>query len=327
MPDKPVVFLSSTISPLKELRAAITEKIEELGYEVRVAEYDFPAPPNMPVSERCLQNVDKCHILILIIDGSYGTPVNGEWLVRSEFLRAKDRRKAVYVMVEEHAWDRYNLAKGRPEVDSLDIYKIHPKVVSFLREIEESGQDWIRTYNNEKDLGRKLKEQFSAHYAELLHSQSEALLIRAAHLLEQMHYLYRQKNHVQSLLFAKEVLRIDPDNPEALVTGAVCRIRLHGLSEVEYINQGIADCTRVIDKNPRDYRARYNRANFKLLSPKHSISEVEKDLKDLYKDFSEYESYFENDPEFKQMLDLRKSWTGWKDPSETKDKELDSPGT
>ncbi|HJQ31496.1 MAG TPA: DUF4062 domain-containing protein [Pyrinomonadaceae bacterium] len=306
--DKPLVFLSSTMHNLKQLRIEIGKKLEGLGYGVRVAEWDFPATPGLTIGEVCLGHVEKCDILVLIIDGNYGSiSLDGDWLVRSEFMHAKRQRKAVYIMVEQKAWDFYQLALKHPK-NKPDDYGIHAEVFRFLKELQD-GQQWIHPFPTVNDLIEKLKKEFSAHYAVLLRSNSNALLIRTAHLLEQMHNLYRQKNHVQALLFAEDVLRIDSDNPEALVTRAVCKIRLHGLTHIKSIREGIEDCNRVLANNPRDYRAKYNLANFKLLSPDHDPSDVENELAELYKKFPEYEFYFKEDNEFKQMLDLRKCWS------------------
>lgn len=308
MPDKPVVFLSSTLRSLRTLRSTLEDKIRGLGYDFSFAECDFSPPPGLSIAEECLRKVDECDILVLIVDGTYGTPVNGEWLVRSEFARAKRQRKAIYVVVQQQAWYGYQLATKHADV-APDNYEIHPEVVRFLREIEHGGRHWISPFETERDLTEKLKEKFAADYALLLRSRSGALLVRTAHLLEQMHNLYRHKNHVQALLFAEDVLRIDPDNSEALVTRAVSRIRLHGLSHTESINEGIKDCEQVLANNPRDYRARYNLANFKLLSPEYDIPDVEAELEKLYSEFPEYRFYFAEDGEFKRLMDLRKSWS------------------
>jgi hypothetical protein len=297
------------MSSLRQVRISLEERIEGLGFEVAFAEYDFDAPPDLSISEACMRNVERCDILVLIVDGSYGTPLKGDWLVRSEFMRAKRLHKAIYVMVDYDTWRDYNRAVKHPDADPEHHYEIHPEVVRFLREIASSGDHFIHSFRTEKDLFDILKKQFAVHYAKLMRTRSEALLFRTSHLLEQMHNLYRQTIYVQALLFAEEVLRIDKDNSEALVTRAVCKIRLYGLDDLKSIREGIEDCNKVVANDPHDYRARYNRANFKLLSPEYDISQVEEDLKELYLEFPEYEFYFKEDKEFNRMMRLRKSWS------------------
>jgi tetratricopeptide (TPR) repeat protein len=308
MSDKPVVFLSSTMDSLRDLRSAIRQRIEELNYEVSIAEINFAVLPNQSIPEACLRNVEQCDILVLLVDRNYGTPIKGEWLVRSEYLRAKQLNKAVYVMVEHEALRDYHKANKHPNVDPAAAYGIHEEVVKFLKEIEDRGE-WILPFDGPVDVAQKLTKQFSANYAALMRAKSYALLTRTQHLLLQMHILYRQREFVPALLLAEEILRIDRDNPEALVTRAVCKIRLHGMNDVKSIKAGILDCERAIAMNPNDYRARYNLANFKLLSPAHEAKEVRRDLRKLFKEFPDYEFYFESDVEFKRMLGLRRNWT------------------
>jgi len=310
MSEKPVVFVSSVIRTLRDLRSALSTELTRLGYEVVIAEgAAMTVEPNTSIHDICLTNVERCDIFILIIDRARGSLVDGEWLVRSEYLHAVRKGKAVYVLVKRDAWIALELAVSNPRKNSEKYYGVPESVISFLAELNAAESRWIIHFDSAEDLLDRVKTQLVAYFARLLRTRSEALWIRTAHLLEHMHSLYRQGTYVQAVLTCEEILRIDRHNAEALLTRAVCRIRLHGLDHRDSIAQGIADCETVLHNDGRNYRAMYNLANFKLLSPEHAPAEVRADLEKLFAEFPEYKFYFESDAEFRRMLEIREMWS------------------
>lgn len=305
MIDRPVVFLSSTMRNLRHLRETVGASLEQLGYEPVLMDRNPRSRQGyLSIKQMCLENVASADILVLVLDGTYGQPVEGEWLVKSEFYHAKTHGKPSYVFVAEDAINKFELACRHPK-RSPKTYDLHPEVFRFLQELQAS---WKFTYRDVAQLAHQIQLRLAEHFAELLRGKSEAALIRVAHLVEKMNSLYRDGNYVQALLACGEVLRIDNDSADALLTRAVCRVRLHGMHDARAIKEGIADCSRVLSRDDKNYRARYNLANFKLLSADHKPSDVRADLRVLFGDFPEYEIYFKNDAEFSRMLRLRENW-------------------
>lgn len=74
------IFISSTDYNLKDLRAELARFLTELGYKPVLSSAEgFPdSSPKLEPWESCLPVLDRCFIIVLIIDGRYGIPL--PWL-------------------------------------------------------------------------------------------------------------------------------------------------------------------------------------------------------------------------------------------------------
>lgn len=72
------IFISSTDYNLKDLRAELARFLSELGYRPILSSAEgFPdSSPILEPWESCLPVLDKCFVMVLIIDGQYGTALN-----------------------------------------------------------------------------------------------------------------------------------------------------------------------------------------------------------------------------------------------------------
>lgn len=72
------IFISSTDYNLKDLRAELARFLCELGYRPILSSAEgFPdSSPILEPWESCLPVLDKCFVMVLIIDGQYGTALN-----------------------------------------------------------------------------------------------------------------------------------------------------------------------------------------------------------------------------------------------------------
>jgi hypothetical protein len=306
MLDQPNVFLSSTMQSLRHLRSGIHDKLGKSGFVITNTEpNDLSITPGHSLKEICQENVDRSDLFVLVLDGNYGTPFNGEWLVKCEFERARAKGKPIFVFLEERAMHSFELAKAHPE-QPPSSYGVHADVLKFF--LEDIQFFPILTFRSTDDLGNALQARLMAHFAQVLREKSRWKLIQITHLIENMNTLYRQDKYVQAMLASEEVLRHDSQNVEALIVRSVAKIRLHGMNDGRSIEEGIRDCKVILEQEPMNYRARYNLANFKLLSPTHTTKDVRNDLESLFKDFPEYRIFFEKDLEFNRMLLLRESW-------------------
>lgn len=75
---KPRIFVSSTYYDLKHIRNYLENFIESLGYEAVLFESgDITFHHDSPIVDSCYEEVDKCHMLVLIIGGRYGSNADG----------------------------------------------------------------------------------------------------------------------------------------------------------------------------------------------------------------------------------------------------------
>ena len=129
-PVKPQrIFLSSTCADLVDLRSALKESLEEMGYQVWASEFDdFPVDSNLRAQDNCLRNVERADQYVLILSDRYGAAYEGaaypkhplpEYPERSisvtwyEYLRALHCGKPMRILVREHIWDQRSVFRRR----------------------------------------------------------------------------------------------------------------------------------------------------------------------------------------------------------------------
>lgn len=97
MSNKPVVFISSTIHDFRDLRSSLKYWIEELGYDVRLSEYnDFPVSSDANSYDNCFRAIDQCDYFILLIGnriGGWYDPNQRISITQEEYRRAYQRMR------------------------------------------------------------------------------------------------------------------------------------------------------------------------------------------------------------------------------------------
>ena len=83
------IFVSSTDYNLVDLRAELAHFLREGGYEpVLSSERGFPdQAPHLAPHESCLARMRNCFLMILVIDGRYGPPL--EWIEFNDEVRGE----------------------------------------------------------------------------------------------------------------------------------------------------------------------------------------------------------------------------------------------
>jgi hypothetical protein len=98
MPERPRVFVSSTIRDFKDLRLALKFWLEEAGLQVFLSECnDFPAEPELSTFESCLNVLRSCQYVILLVgyrQGAFFNEAEGITVTRAEYREAYKRLKA-----------------------------------------------------------------------------------------------------------------------------------------------------------------------------------------------------------------------------------------
>lgn len=114
------IFISSTDYNLKDLRAELARFLSELGYKPILSSFEgFPdSSPLFEPWESCLPALDQCFIMVLIIDGNYGTALNwpnySEYFkddkispTHGEYIFAHTNRKRMLVFIRENLMPHY----------------------------------------------------------------------------------------------------------------------------------------------------------------------------------------------------------------------------
>jgi hypothetical protein len=105
-PKSPVVFVSSTVEDLGAYRTAASFEAKRAGFDVRMKEY-WAASGDKPPLEKCLEEVSKADVLMVIVAHRYGwvppdQPEGGAksitWLECEEALRDSKGKKKIEVL-------------------------------------------------------------------------------------------------------------------------------------------------------------------------------------------------------------------------------------
>ena len=159
MADKPRVFISSTIYDFRDLRSSLKFWLEELGFEVLLSEHtDFPVQVDVNSYDTCLNSIDGCDYLIVLVGGRVGgwyDKTNRVSITQTEYRHGYDRlldgQIKVLAFVRQDIWnvreDRNELerllkneALLSAELDEADIGKITRHASKFANDAEFTFQ-------------------------------------------------------------------------------------------------------------------------------------------------------------------------------------------
>ena len=159
MADKPKVFISSTIYDFRDLRSSLKFWLEEFGFEVLLSEHnDFPVQVDKNSYDTCLNAIDGCDYLIVLVGGRVGgwyDKANRVSITQAEYRRGYDRllsgRIKVLAFVRQEIWDvredrnelerlLKNEALLSTELDEADIAKITRHASKFANDAEFTFQ-------------------------------------------------------------------------------------------------------------------------------------------------------------------------------------------
>ena len=158
----PTVFVSSTCYDLKQIREDIRDFFKDnYGFEVMLSEFDsFPVDPCKGTFENCLNNVDNCaDIFILIIGTRYGYITDqGKSITNLEYLHAKAKGIPIYVFVSKQLYNSLPLWRTNKDGNFSSVVD-SPKIFEFVSEIYDEMHQWIYTYDSVRDITATLKNQ------------------------------------------------------------------------------------------------------------------------------------------------------------------------
>ena len=159
---KPVVFVSSTCYDLKQVREDLKDFFEgNYGFETMLSEFDsFPVSPCAGTFENCLNNVDQCaDIFVLIVGMRYGyVTESGKSITNLEYLHAKAKGIPIFVFINKELDQNWRVWKNNPAGDFSRIVE-DPKIFEFVSVLREGSQQWIYTFDSARDIKMALKNQ------------------------------------------------------------------------------------------------------------------------------------------------------------------------
>lgn len=167
--QKPVVFVSSTCYDLKQIREDLKDFFENnYGFDTILSEFNsFPVDPCVGTFENCLNNVDKCaDIFILIIGTRYGYVTDqGKSITNLEYLHAKAKGIPIFIFVSKQLYNNLPLWKSNKDGDFSSVVD-NPKIFEFVSEIYDEARQWVYTYESVRDIQMTLKNQLGLIFSD-----------------------------------------------------------------------------------------------------------------------------------------------------------------
>ncbi|MBC6367616.1 DUF4062 domain-containing protein [Algoriphagus sp. AK58] len=186
------IFVSSTDYNLKDLRAELARYLTELGYRpvLSSAEGFHDNSPELEPWESCLQVLNTCFVMILVIDGRYGSPL--EWRnfervlgsrkispTHAEYIYSHKFNKRMLVFIREEVLTHYqtyrtalkNLETEEAAKEALE--KVLPKgidfeTLKFVNEVKTSRPiPWIRAFKDVTEIKGEVQKKMLNELAEL----------------------------------------------------------------------------------------------------------------------------------------------------------------
>ena len=201
------VFISSTCYDLSLLRSQLRIFIKNMGYEPIMSDYeDILYDPRIHTHTSCVDEVQNCDILVLIIGSRFGGKASPEALNRInidvlnnetlsvdvlkekeclsvtqlEVLKAIENAIPVYTFIDKRVWHDHalyekNKASGIadqivfPSIEKQETAKYIFNFINFVR-LRTRGNN-IFTFEKGQDIEDTLKKQWSGYFQRLLQEQ------------------------------------------------------------------------------------------------------------------------------------------------------------
>lgn len=199
------IFISSTNYNLIDLRGELKDFLNKIGYRAILSSDEgfHDRSPDLHPWESCLPVVDDCPVVIVVIDGRYGTPlkwphykeVMGERQLsptHGEFIYARAKKKRLMVFIRASLiadYERYRQAKKLEKDDKRVKAKLYlPGFVDFetLKFVEDvkTGEPicWFRSFNDVTDIKREVQHQLLNELA-LAFRRVQTQVVGSLHLL------------------------------------------------------------------------------------------------------------------------------------------------
>jgi len=166
------VFLGSTSSDLKDVRAELRQLIPALGCElVCFEDPKFRKAPGKHAHDVCLDNAAECDVYVLIIDERYGDEydgvnpaLKGKSVTWAELDSALEANRTVCTFVRRHVWlEKSTYSHNRDSgIDIRPFWAKDKRVFDFLEYVTTQSKDnWIDQFDDIVQLKAQIQSRLS----------------------------------------------------------------------------------------------------------------------------------------------------------------------
>lgn len=166
---KPRVFVSSTYYDLKYVRERLERFISAYCFEPVLFESDGVFfNPSTPIDESCYNEVENCHMMILIVGGRYGSIASEQKelyedqlvsITRKEYDTARRKGIPIMVFIEQNVYAEYKTCLPNKKKISKDFkyaFVDDPRVFEFISQLEQSA---IKVFSKVDDIEHYFSHQ------------------------------------------------------------------------------------------------------------------------------------------------------------------------
>lgn len=187
------IFISSTDYNLKDLRAELARFLKELGYRPFLSSAEgFPdSSPSLEPWESCLPVLEKCFVVVLIIDGRYGTglkwPHYKEYFLEKkispthgEYIFSHSNKKRMLVFIRKDLMPHYQsyrlvmekCKRNKEEAEKMLTPTLPDYVtfetLDFINEVKTTKPiPWINEFDDITTIKREIQKKMLNELAEL----------------------------------------------------------------------------------------------------------------------------------------------------------------
>lgn len=176
-----IAFLSSTCYDLADLRAEIENALLSKNYSILLSDRaNFPLAPNLHRHDACIENVKKCDLFILVIDGRFGgdyykdTTISITW---AEFREALNSHKKIIAFVRRSVFNerqlyKHNLKQG---IIIQPYYTKDLRTFDFLDEVQKHQNGvWCQPFDNSVQVKEMLNNLYETNHSLLNQNKEES---------------------------------------------------------------------------------------------------------------------------------------------------------
>ncbi len=234
---RPRIFISSTYYDLKHIRNSLRAFIDSLGYEsVLFEEGDIPFHHDSPLDISCYDEIKKCHILVLIIGGRYGSATSDassdeekkidqyNSITRKEYETAQTLDIPVYTFIEKNVLSEYHTFKINRNNKSIEYAHVDNvlifKLIEDIYKLKRNNQ--IVGFEKLEEIADYLKIQWAGLFSDMLskkHSNQNLsdLATQISGLREINNVL---KDYIESIL-----KKVQPNNSSTLIKNSNAKLK------------------------------------------------------------------------------------------------------
>lgn len=258
----PRIFVSSTFYDLRYVRADLQHFESEAGFDLVLFERgNIPYDGRQSLEDGCLEEIQKCDIVVSIIGRRHGTPSKTDpdrSISRREFECAIELGRQVFVFVERVVLDEFETylinADRASEikwrfVDSLQVFEF----IKYVQGLPINNA--IFPFDTSQELIAKLREQVAGLFRNMLHQQRRGKYDTNVNKLVES---------VETLNRVIDYLRAEK-NAEKKVMDDILFSRHPAFAEVQRV---IELPIRVMFEDLHDLEALFNYAGFKRVGVK-----------------------------------------------------------